>query len=76
MPSAFIGWLDMPVNSRDGDQDLSMWMQGIEELVREIMCDDSTDECFKGHQISALPVKRIWRTTAIKLGAEPALPCT
>ena len=37
---------DMRVNSRDGDQDLSMWMRDVEEVVREIM----RDERFKGHQ--------------------------
>ena len=36
----------MRVNSRDGDQDLSMWMRDVEEVVREIM----RDERFKGHQ--------------------------
>ena len=43
----FIRRFDMRVNSRDGDQDLSMlWMRDIEEVVREIM----RDERFKGHQ--------------------------
>ena len=42
----FIRRFDMRVNSRDGDQDLSMWMRDVEEVVREIM----RDERFKGHQ--------------------------
>ena len=42
----FIKRFDMRVNSRDEDQDLSMWMRDVEEVVREIM----RDECFKGHQ--------------------------
>ena len=42
----FIKRFDMRVNSRDGNQDLSMWMRDVEEVVREIM----RDECFKGHQ--------------------------
>ena len=41
----FIRRFDMRVNSRDGDQDLSMWMRDVEEVVREIM----RDERFKGH---------------------------
>ena len=36
----------MLVNSSDGDQDLSMWMRDIEEVVREIMGDAR----FAGHQ--------------------------
>ena len=42
----FIRRFDMRVNSRDGDQDLSMWMRDVEEVVREIM----RDERFTGHQ--------------------------
>ena len=42
----YIKRFDMRVNSRDGDQDLSMWMRDVEEVVREIMAD----ERFKGHQ--------------------------
>ena len=42
----FIRRFDMRVNSRDGDQDLSMWMRDVEEAVREIM----HDERFKGHK--------------------------
>ena len=42
----FIRRFDMHVNSRDGVQGLSMWMQDVEEVVREIM----QDERFKGHQ--------------------------
>ena len=42
----YIKRFDMRVNRRDGDQDLSMWMLDIEELVRKIM----GDERFKGHQ--------------------------
>ena len=42
----FIRRFDMRVNSRDGDQDLSMWMRDVEEVLREIMCN----ERFKGHQ--------------------------
>ena len=42
----FIRRFDMCVNSRDGDQGLSMWMRDVEEVVREIM----RDERFKGHQ--------------------------
>ena len=42
----YIKRFDMRVNSRDGDQDLSMWMRDVEEVVREIM----GDERFKGHQ--------------------------
>ena len=30
----------MCVNSRDGDQGLSMWMRDIEQVVREIMRDE------------------------------------
>ena len=41
----YIKHFDMRVNSRDGDQDLSMWMRDVEEVVREIM----GDERFKGH---------------------------
>ena len=44
--NGFIRRFDMRVNSRDGDQDLSMWMRDVEEVVREIM----RDERFKGHQ--------------------------
>ena len=46
MPSRPVKRFDMRVNSRDGDQDLSMWMRDVEEVVREIM----RDERFKGHQ--------------------------
>ena len=50
MPSRVQNWFirrfDMRVNSRDGDQGLSMWMRDVEEVVREIM----RDERFKGHQ--------------------------
>jgi len=42
----YIKRFDMRVNRRDGDQDLSMWMLDIEEVVRKIM----GDERFKGHQ--------------------------
>ena len=42
----YIKRFDMRVNRRDGDQDLSMWMRDVEEVVREIM----GDERFKGHQ--------------------------
>ena len=42
----FIKRFDMRVNSRDGDQDLSMLMRDVEEVVKEIM----RDERFKGHQ--------------------------
>ena len=35
----FIRRFDMRVNSRDGDQGLSMWMRDVEEVVREIMRD-------------------------------------
>ena len=35
----FINRYDMRVSSRDGDQDLSMWMRDVEEVVREIMGD-------------------------------------
>ena len=42
----YIKRFDMRVNSRDGDQDLSMWMRDVEEVVREIM----GDERFKGLQ--------------------------
>ena len=39
----------MRVNSRDGDQGLSMWMRDVEEGVREIMRDkrfkDPVQEC-------------------------------
>ena len=31
----FIRRFDMRVNSRDGDQDLSMWMRDVEEVVRQ-----------------------------------------
>ena len=45
----FIRRFDMCVNSRDGDQGLSMWMQDVEEVVREIMRDerfkDPVQEC-------------------------------
>ena len=42
----FIKRFDMCVNSRDGDQDLSMLMRDVEEVVREIM----RDARFKGYQ--------------------------
>ena len=42
----YIKRFDMRVNRWDGDQDLSMWMRDVEEVVREIM----GDERFKGHQ--------------------------
>ena len=54
----FIRRFDMRVNSRDGDQDLSMWMRDVEEVVREIM----RDERFKATRSSAL--KQVWRITA------------
>ena len=41
----FIRRFDMCGNSRDGDQDLSMWMRDVEEVVLEIMRDGR----FKGH---------------------------
>ena len=44
----FIKRFDMRVSSRDGDQDLSMWMREVEEVVREIMGDTR----FAGHQES------------------------
>ena len=37
---------DMRESSRDGDQDLTMWMREVEEVVREIM----EDVRFEGHQ--------------------------
>ena len=37
---------DMHESSKDGDQDLIMFMREVEELVREIMGDSR----FKGHQ--------------------------
>ena len=46
----YIKRFDMRVNRRDGDQDLSMWMLDIEEVVRKIMGDcllytsDAADE--------------------------------
>ena len=42
----FIKRFDMHVSSREGNQDLSMWMRDVEELVRKIM----RDKRFKGHQ--------------------------
>ena len=42
----FIKRFDMRTSSRDGDQDLSMWLRDVEEVVREIM----RDERFRGHQ--------------------------
>ena len=42
----FINRYDMLVSSRDGEQDLSMWMRDVEEVVREIM----GDKRFAGHQ--------------------------
>ena len=42
----FIKRFDMLVSSRDGDQDLSIWMRDVEEVVREIMGDTR----FAGHQ--------------------------
>ena len=42
----FIKHFDMRVSSRDGNQDLSMWMLDVEEVVREIMGDTR----FAGHQ--------------------------
>ena len=53
----FIKRFDMRVNSRDGDQDLSMWMRDVEEVVKEIM----RDERFKATRTSSL--KRVCRTT-------------
>jgi len=35
----FIKRFDMRVSSRDGNQDLSMWMLDVEEVMREIMSD-------------------------------------
>jgi len=35
----FIKRFDMRVSSRDSNQDLSMWMLDVEEVVREIMGD-------------------------------------
>ena len=42
----FISRFDMRTSSRDEDQDLSMWMREVEEVVREIMADKR----FSGHQ--------------------------
>ena len=36
----FIKRFDMRTSSRDGDQDLSMWLRDVEEVVREVMCDE------------------------------------
>ena len=41
---------DMRVNSRDGDQGLSMWMRDVEEVVREFIREIMRDERFKSHQ--------------------------
>lgn len=37
---------DMRESDRDGDQDLTLWMREVEEVVREIM----EDARFEGHQ--------------------------
>ena len=54
----FIRRFDMRVNSRDGDQGLSMWMRDVEEVVREIMRDerfkDPVQEC---NECRMLPVE-------------------
>ena len=46
------------MNSRDGDQGLSMWMRDVEEVVREIMRDerfkDPVQEC---NECRMLPVE-------------------
>ena len=46
----FMKRFDMRVSSRDGNQDLSMWMRDVEEVVREIMGYTR----FAGHQLSCL----------------------
>ena len=62
MPSRVQNWFirrfDMRVNSRDGDQGLSMWMRHVEEVVKEIMRDerfkDPVQEC---NECRMLPVE-------------------
>ena len=44
--SRYIKKLNMWESYRDGDQDLTMFMQEVEDVVREIM----EDTRFKGHQ--------------------------
>jgi hypothetical protein len=44
--SRYIKKFDMRESSRDGDQDLTMFMREVEDVVREIM----EDPRFKGHQ--------------------------
>jgi hypothetical protein len=44
--SRYIKKFDMREGSRDGDQDLTMFMREVEDVVREIM----EDTRFKGHQ--------------------------
>ncbi len=43
----FIKRFDMIGSSRDSDQDLSMWMLDVEEVVREIMGDTRFAQHFK-----------------------------
>ena len=64
----FIRRFDMRVNSRDGDQDLSMWMRDVEEVVREIMRDDSLTSVSRATRTSPLrPVCRM--TASVCMGA-------
>jgi hypothetical protein len=44
--SRYIKKLNMRESNRDGDQDLTMFMQEVEDVVREIM----EDTRFEGHQ--------------------------
>ena len=67
----FIRRFDMRVNSRDGDQDLSMWMRDVEQVVREIMRDERkscvTRQDEDPHVVSAVHGQRPYSTGG-KLG--------
>ena len=59
----FIKHFDTQVSSRDGNQDLSMWMLDVEEVVREIMGDTwllhallvASTSCLKQQWMRAYP---------------------
>ena len=59
----YIKRFDMRVNSRDGDQDLSMWMLDVEKVVGKSW----ETSVSKGTRTSAL--NSVWKTTAsVSLG--------
>jgi hypothetical protein len=55
---------DMRESSRDGDQDLTMFMREVEEVVREIMGDPN----FKGNQ--SYKFEANWRRRETVMGGE------